>query len=82
MLTTYLKSRTSFFEDVMDKTIMVEQSDWELFISAILLRHLGQLVANGHAIIDFRQQIFTVVDSNLLDQRNVVSFGKMRHFYK
>jgi hypothetical protein len=82
LMTMYLKNFTSFFQDfLLDKEIMSE-SDWTLFISSVLLRHIGQLVVNGHAIIDFRQTIFQMNSMNLMIFNNYVVCGGLHALLK
>lgn len=54
-LTTYLKNNTSFFKHLSKsaKKIMSSISDWEIVVGALIMRHIGQLVCNGHAITAF-----------------------------
>jgi hypothetical protein len=67
MLTIYLRERTTFFQDHITKeSNLLEKAEWDVFVGALLLRHMGQLVSNGHAIVDFRQNIFTTESLKLM----------------
>lgn len=68
MLTVYLRERTTFFQDHITKEINLldKASDWDTLVGSFILRHMGQLVSNGHAIIDFRQNIFTTESLKLM----------------
>lgn len=46
MLTFYLKCHTKFFQQLPDycSKIMPKKTDWELFLSALFARHIGQTV--------------------------------------
>lgn len=68
MLTVYLRERTSFFTDYITKEVNLldKNSDWDLLVGALVLRHMGQLISNGHAIVDFRQNIFTTEPLKLM----------------
>lgn len=57
LITSYLEKHTTFFEEFTVKDIL-KKDQWKAFVTAVLLRHSGQLVANGHSIIDFRQNIY------------------------
>lgn len=50
MLTVYLKNKTNFFENLPEC--------WELLISSLIMRHIGQLICNGHAITDLVMNSF------------------------
>lgn len=68
MLVIYLREKTTFFQDHVTREINLldKNSDWDMFVGALILRHMGQLVSNGHAIIDFRQNIFTTESLKLM----------------
>lgn len=51
-------------------------------VGALILRHLGQLVSNGHAIIDFRQNIFTTESLKLMLVRNQANGGGLHLLLK
>lgn len=53
---------------------MKRKSDWELFTAALIMRHMGQMICNGHAISEL------TVDTILLSGRNTIPFGKL-HAY-
>lgn len=83
MLTSYLVDHTDFFTnfpkelfDVMDK-----QSDWEIVISALIMRHIGQLVCNGHAITVLYANP-TELTLNTLCSKTTPAFGKLFYFFK
>lgn len=52
MLVQYLDTCTDFFADLPPKCIriMPNVNDWKMFSAAMILRHMGHLVTNGHAI--------------------------------
>lgn len=81
LITMYLRNCTSFFQDFIDEEIMSE-SEWTLFISSILMRHIFQLVINGHAIVDFRQSIFQMNSMNLMIFNNFVVCGGLHALLK
>jgi SET domain len=75
MLTLYLRQKTTFFQEHITNKVsgFLSQDDWDVFVSALILRHIGQLISNGHAIVDFRQNIFTTDALKLMllkDQAN------------
>lgn len=55
MLTVYLKELTNFFNNIPIKLnqILNGKKNWEIIVAALIFRHIGQLVCNGHAINDF-----------------------------
>lgn len=84
MLTVYLREKTTFFQDhiTKDVNLLDKNSDWELLVGALLLRHMGQLVSNGHAIIDFRQNIFTTDSLKLMLLKNQANGGGLHLLLK
>lgn len=84
MLTIYLRERTSFFQDHITKNsnLLDKNSDWDLLVGALILRHMGQLVSNGHAIIDFRQNIFTTDSLKLMLLKNQANGGGLHLLLK
>ncbi len=47
MITIYLKNHTDFFQKLTEKyRKFMSVSAWEVFIGAIITRHIGQLVSN------------------------------------
>lgn len=76
LLTVYLKHYTLFFEELPAQCfkIMKRKSDWELFTAALIMRHMGQMVCNGHAISDL------TVDTILLPGRNTIPLGKLHSY--
>lgn len=84
MLTIYLRERTSFFQDHITKEVNLldKNSDWDLLVSALILRHMGQLVSNGHAIVDFRQNIFTTESLKLMLLKNQANGGGLHLLLK
>lgn len=84
MLTIYLRDRTTFFQDHITKEINLldKQTDWDLLVGALILRHMGQLVSNGHAIIDFRQNIFSTEQLRLMLMKNEANGGGLHLLLK
>jgi SET and MYND domain-containing protein 4 len=84
MLTIYLRERTTFFQDHITKDVnfLDKSSDWDLLVGALILRHMGQLVANGHAIIDFRQNIFSTEQLRLMLMKNQANGGGLHLLLK
>ncbi|CRL00934.1 CLUMA_CG014458, isoform A [Clunio marinus] len=84
MLTIYLRDRTSFFQDHITKEINIleKNSDWDLVVGALIMRHMGQLVSNGHAIVDFRQNVFTTEPLKLMVLRNQANGGGLHLLLK
>lgn len=84
MLTIYLRERTTFFHDHITKEVNLldKNSDWDLLVGALILRHMGQLVSNGHAIIDFRQNIFTTESLKLMLLKNQPNGGGLHLLLK
>lgn len=84
MLTIYLRERTTFFQDHITKNsnLLDKNSDWDLLVGALILRHMGQLVSNGHAIIDFRQNIFTTDSLKLMLLKNQANGGGLHLLLK
>lgn len=55
MLSIYLTEHTAFYEQwnaVEYGSILRGKHEWQTLITGILMRHMGQLVCNGHAISD------------------------------
>lgn len=84
MLAIYLRERTTFFQDHITKemNMLDKASDWDLLVGALILRHLGQLVSNGHAIVDFRQNIFTTESLKLMLLRQQANGGGLHLLLK
>ncbi|KAG5674854.1 hypothetical protein PVAND_004799 [Polypedilum vanderplanki] len=84
MLTIYLREYTTFFQDYITNKIkdLLDNSGWDVFISALILRHIGQLISNGHAIIDFRQNIFTTEALKLMLLKNEPNGGGLHMLLK
>lgn len=84
MLTIYLREHTTFFQDFIKNKIknLLNDSDWDLLITALILRHMGQLVTNGHAIVDFRQNIFTTDALKLMLLKNQPNGGGLHLLLK
>lgn len=72
MLTIYLREQTTFFQDFITNNIadLLDKNEWNLLVSALLLRHIGQLISNGHAMVDFRQNVFTTDALKLMLHKN------------
>lgn len=80
MLAIYLKECTTFFKDFLETKEnrlkeLLDSAGWDLLISALLFRHIGQLVSNGHAIVDFRQNIFSTDSIKLMLMKNEANGG-------
>lgn len=84
MLSVYLRDRTTFFHDHITKeaNLLEKNSDWDLLVGALILRHMGQLVSNGHAIVDFRQNIFTTESLKLMLMKNQANGGGLHLLLK
>lgn len=84
MLTIYLRDRTTFFQDHITKemNLLEKNSEWDLLVGALLLRHMGQLVSNGHAVVDFRQNIFTTESLKLMLLKNQANGGGLHLLLK
>ncbi|XP_055380789.1 SET and MYND domain-containing protein 4-like [Condylostylus longicornis] len=54
MLKNYLKDLTKYFEDDISFYKIITRSYWEVIVTAIIIRHLAQMVSNAHTIIDFK----------------------------
>nr|XP_029729143.1 SET and MYND domain-containing protein 4-like [Aedes albopictus] len=65
MLSIYLSEFTQFFNNLGDKTSVMPKEEWFLYSSAVILRHIGQLVCNGHAISELR--VCTASENNCLE---------------
>lgn len=55
MLSLYLTEHTSFFQQLIAGEhggILRSRQEWQTLVTGILMRHMGQLVCNGHAISD------------------------------
>lgn len=54
MLTIYLFEHTSFYKKLISANTpgIMDKNDWHFMVASILMRHMGQLVSNGHAISD------------------------------
>lgn len=83
MLTTYLTNHTDFFSDLPKQLLkmMSNQSDWEIIISVLIMRHIGQLVCNGHAITVFYANP-TEYSINPKFIKTTPTFGKLYTFFK
>lgn len=84
MLTIYLRERTTFFYDHITKedNLLEKNADWDLLVGALLLRHMGQLVSNGHAVVDFRQNVFTTESLKLMLLKNQANGGGLHLLLK
>lgn len=84
MLTIYLRERTTFFQDhiTKDLDLLDKVSDWDHLVGALILRHMGQLVSNGHAIIDFHQNIFSTEQLKLMLMKNQANGGGLHLLLK
>lgn len=84
MLTYYLRENTSFFKDHVNENIadLLNKSEWDILVGALILRHIGQLVSNGHAIVDFRQNIFTTDALKLMLHKNQPNGGGLHLLLK
>ncbi|XP_062547054.1 SET and MYND domain-containing protein 4 [Armigeres subalbatus] len=65
MLTIYLSDFTEFFDELGDRNMVMPKEDWFLYSSGVILRHIGQLVCNGHAISELR--LCTASENNCLE---------------
>ncbi|XP_055639180.1 SET and MYND domain-containing protein 4 [Toxorhynchites rutilus septentrionalis] len=54
MLGTYLSEYTMIFNHLREKENMMSKNDWTLYFAAVIFRHIGQLICNGHGITDLR----------------------------
>jgi hypothetical protein len=84
MIASYLRESTSFFEDFIKGEIddLLQKDEWDLLISALILRHIGQLISNGHAIVDFRQNVFTTDALKLMLCKNQPNGGGLHLLLK
>lgn len=84
MLTYYLRENTTFFQDHMKESFrdLLVKSEWDILIAALLLRHIGQLVSNGHAIVDYRQNVFTTDALKLMLHKNQPNGGGLHLLFK
>lgn len=80
MLVTYLKKYTQFFTILSKEALDVfeQQSDVELIIGGLLLRHLGQLVCNGHGITGFK----TITEDGAIMRKDTVKLGALHLFIR
>lgn len=83
MILIYLKNYTKIFDELIGqfKNVMSRKSDWEIFVGALLMRHIGQLVCNGHAISGLRATLWTDDMSEKLTGLNPM-IGSLRDFFK
>lgn len=65
MLSIYLSEFTQFFSDLGNRTDVMPKEDWALYIAGVILRHIGQLVCNGHAVSELR--VCTASENNCLE---------------
>lgn len=49
LLVVYLKEFTSFFD--LFKNLSADRSQWEQIACALILKHIGQLIVNGHTCV-------------------------------
>lgn len=84
MLAIYLRECTTFFQNFLSSKLknLLDDSGWDLLISALILRHIGQLVSNGHAIVDFRQNVFTTDALKLMLLKNQPNGGGLHLLLK
>lgn len=54
MLSVYLAERTTFMTDMrrQRKEMFKSEDEWKKLVTVLLVKHMGQLVCNGHAISD------------------------------
>jgi hypothetical protein len=84
MLTLYLREHTTFFQDLLSNQIkdLLDDNGWDLLVSALMLRHIGQLISNGHAIVDFRTNVFTTDALKLMLHKNQPNGGGLHLLLK
>ncbi|XP_013105001.2 SET and MYND domain-containing protein 4 [Stomoxys calcitrans] len=68
LLVVYLKYYTHFFKDLEKHNNSIE---WELLTSSLILRHIGQLISNGHMLTTLlpKPLNFSLTDFHLLNDR-------------
>lgn len=54
MLSVYLSGFTDFFQQLGDLINVMSKENWSIYCGAVIFRHIGQLVCNGHAISELR----------------------------
>uniref|UniRef100_A0A8D8GLA4 Protein-lysine N-methyltransferase SMYD4 n=1 Tax=Culex pipiens TaxID=7175 RepID=A0A8D8GLA4_CULPI len=54
MLSVYLSGFTDFFQQLGDLINVMSKENWFIYCGAVIFRHIGQLVCNGHAISELR----------------------------
>lgn len=55
MMTIYLRDFADFFRTLPKFAYkMMPMNDWEYLVGALIMRHMGQLVCNGHAISELK----------------------------
>uniref|UniRef100_A0A1B0CCB1 MYND-type domain-containing protein n=1 Tax=Lutzomyia longipalpis TaxID=7200 RepID=A0A1B0CCB1_LUTLO len=81
MLTVYLRENTKFFDQLppVCEKILENRYSWEVYVGALIMLHMGQLVSNGHAITDLRTTLASEIDC-LDSPHMMVKVGKL-HCY-
>ncbi|KAH8290213.1 hypothetical protein KR054_001065 [Drosophila jambulina] len=82
LLQTYLKEHTDFFKQFSSASAPVE--DWQLVISALILRSAGQLLANGHVSssllpVGLQPNEFALLQSDMWESPRHLRLGQLHN---
>ncbi|XP_058448174.1 SET and MYND domain-containing protein 4 [Malaya genurostris] len=81
MLSLYLSEFTDFFKTLGDKSDMMSKDNWIVYAASVILRHIGQLVCNGHAISELRG--VSASENNCLEQDSFnIRAGFLHRYYE
>ncbi|KAH8254136.1 hypothetical protein KR032_008647 [Drosophila birchii] len=82
LLQTYLKEHTDFFNQFSSSSAPIE--DWQLVISALILRSAGQLLANGHVSssllpVGLQSNEFALLQSDMWEKPHHLKLGQLHN---
>lgn len=83
MLTVYLHTQTRFFKKYISKEcykIMPNKLDWQILISALITRHIGQMICNAHTISGLRLSVDKRL--NIFKSKYRLLMGKLRYYFE
>lgn len=80
MLSIYLSGFTDFFHHLDDRINIMSKENWNIYAGAVIFRHIGQLVCNGHAISELRGSIASENNCLEADSFNIKAGFLHRYF--
>ncbi|XP_055593845.1 SET and MYND domain-containing protein 4 [Uranotaenia lowii] len=80
MLSIYLSDFTKFYKELGDRINLMSKENWSLYVGAVIFRHIGQLVSNGHAISELRGSVASENNCLEADSFNIKAGFLHRYF--